>query len=52
MIENTDLFLEYYTFQVQNDKDTKDEHRELWATILARFNELKVTLSTLPYDML
>lgn len=39
MIENTDLFLEYYTKQVQNDKDTKNEHRELWATILARFSE-------------
>jgi len=52
MIENTDLFLEYYTFQVQNDKDTKDEHRELWATILARFNGPEVTLSTPPYDML
>lgn len=36
MIENTDLFLAYYTQQVQDDKDTKDEHKELWATILAR----------------
>jgi len=52
MIENTDLFLEYYALQVQNDKDTKDEHRELWATILARFNEPEVTLPTIDRDML
>jgi len=37
MLENTDVFLQYYTQQVQTDADTKTEHRELWATIL---NEL------------
>jgi DNA (cytosine-5)-methyltransferase 1 len=52
MIENTDLFLEYYTFQVQNDQDTKNEHRKSWASILARVNEAEVPLSTSPYDML
>lgn len=52
MIENPDLFLEYYTLQVQNDKDTKDEHRELWAAILARFNEAEGTLPAHPEDML
>ena len=34
MLENTDVFLQHYTQQVQTDADTKAEHRELWATIL------------------
>ena len=34
MIESPDVFLRYYTEQVQNDLDTKDEHKQLWSTIL------------------
>jgi len=35
MLENSDLFLKHYTAQVQNDEDTKPEHRTLWAKILS-----------------
>ncbi len=34
MVEDTDLFLQHYTEQIQTDRDMKDEHRALWAKIL------------------
>lgn len=40
MIENPDVFLLRYTKQVQSDLDTKDEHRQLWSSIL---DELTMT---------
>ncbi len=48
MIENTDLFLKFYTEQVQNDQDTKVEHRELWTTILSRISEANNEIDNLP----
>lgn len=34
MLEDTNLFVQHYTRQVQMDPDMKDEHRGLWAGIL------------------
>ena len=43
MIENPDVFLRYYTEQVQSDLDTKDEHRELWSSILDELTMMRET---------
>lgn len=43
MIENPDVFLRHYTEQVQSDLDTKDEHRQLWSSILDELTVIQET---------